>query len=169
MSDKTYPRIRRASSLQPREMGADRPPDRLDRVGFAGPDARYIIAAMYYQQPGGDSLDHGVHVLTDLVATIFGAAVPAPAVIPPPPASNLRADVPAKPALVVGLAQARSKRNTGGPVRNKPPSASQAIPDAPRVAAHPASAMSTRTITVRITPPTLRVGRISPMRCSGQC
>jgi hypothetical protein len=52
-------------------------------VGFAGPDERYIVAAMYHQLPGGDTIDHGVHVLTDLVATIFGAPVPAPVVIPP--------------------------------------------------------------------------------------
>lgn len=51
-------------------------------VGFAGPDARYTVAAMYYQLPGGDTKEKGVHVLTDLVATVFGAPVPAPAVIP---------------------------------------------------------------------------------------
>lgn len=51
-------------------------------VGFAGPDERYVVAAMYHQPPGGDSIERGVHTLTDLVATIFGAPVPAPAVIP---------------------------------------------------------------------------------------
>ncbi len=45
------------------------------------------------------------------------------AVAPPPPitATQQRPDVPAKPALVVGLAQARNKRNTGGPQRAEPP------------------------------------------------
>jgi hypothetical protein len=53
-------------------------------VGFAGPNERYSIGAMYHQLPGGDSLDEGVHTLTDLIATVFGAPVPAPVVIPPP-------------------------------------------------------------------------------------
>ena len=53
-------------------------------VGFAGPQERYIVAAMYSQPRGGDTLERGVHLLTDLVATVFGAPVPAPAVIPPP-------------------------------------------------------------------------------------
>jgi len=51
-------------------------------VGFAGPDERYVVAAMYHQLPGGDTIDHGVHVLSDLVATVFGAPVPAPVVVP---------------------------------------------------------------------------------------
>jgi hypothetical protein len=38
---------------------------------------------MYHQLPGGDTIDEGVHTLTDLVATVFGASVPAPAVVPP--------------------------------------------------------------------------------------
>jgi hypothetical protein len=52
-------------------------------VGFVGPDERYIVAAMY-DQPAGDleSIDIGVHALTDLVATVFGAPVPAPVVVP---------------------------------------------------------------------------------------
>ncbi len=53
-------------------------------VGFAGPDERYVVAVMYHQLPGGDTIDHGVHVVTDLVATVFNAPTPAPAVIPPP-------------------------------------------------------------------------------------
>jgi hypothetical protein len=53
-------------------------------VGFAGPDQQYSIGAMYHQLPGGDSIQEGVHTLTDLVATVFGAPVPAPVVIPPP-------------------------------------------------------------------------------------
>jgi post-segregation antitoxin (ccd killing protein) len=51
-------------------------------VGFAGAGERYLVAAMYHQPPGGDSIEKGVHLLTDLVATIFGAPVPAPATIP---------------------------------------------------------------------------------------
>jgi hypothetical protein len=51
-------------------------------VGFVGPDERYVVGAMYDQLPGGDTIEKGVHVLTDLVATVFGAPVPAPAVIP---------------------------------------------------------------------------------------
>ena len=51
-------------------------------VGFVGPDERYIVGAMYDQVPGGDTIDAGVHVLTDLVAIVFGAPVPAPAVVP---------------------------------------------------------------------------------------
>ena len=53
-------------------------------VGFVGPDEGTIVAAMYHQPAGDDSLDRGVHVLTDLVAMVFGARVPAPAVVPPP-------------------------------------------------------------------------------------
>jgi hypothetical protein len=52
-------------------------------VGFVGPQERYIVAAMYHQPPGGETQDRGVHLLTDLVATVFGSPVPAPAVIPP--------------------------------------------------------------------------------------
>jgi hypothetical protein len=51
-------------------------------VGFVGPDERYVVGAMYDQVPGGDTIDAGVHVLTDLVAIVFGAPVPAPAVVP---------------------------------------------------------------------------------------
>jgi hypothetical protein len=50
-------------------------------VGFVGPEERYVVAAMYDDAPGQE-LDHGVHVLTDLVATVFGAPVPAPVVVP---------------------------------------------------------------------------------------
>jgi hypothetical protein len=52
----------------------------------------------------------------------------------PPPAPSTRQDVPAKPALVVGLAQARNKkRETGGPqlTRQKPPTAAPARPPTP--------------------------------------
>jgi hypothetical protein len=51
-------------------------------VGFAGPDQRYIVAAMYHQNPGGDTDAKGVQVLTDLSALVFGLPVPAPAVVP---------------------------------------------------------------------------------------
>jgi len=47
-----------------------------------GPDERYVVAAMYDQPTGGDTIDAGVPTLTDLVATVFGATVPAPAAIP---------------------------------------------------------------------------------------
>jgi hypothetical protein len=51
-------------------------------VGFVGPGERYVVAAMYHQRPRGGTIARGVHVLTDLVATVFGAPVPAPAVVP---------------------------------------------------------------------------------------
>jgi hypothetical protein len=51
-------------------------------VGFVGPDERYIVSAMYHQPPSGGSIDRGVHLLTDMVATVFGAPVPAPVTIP---------------------------------------------------------------------------------------
>ena len=51
-------------------------------VGFVGPDERYVVGAMYDQPTGGDTIEAGVHTLTDLVATVFGAPVPAPAFIP---------------------------------------------------------------------------------------
>jgi hypothetical protein len=50
-------------------------------VGFVGPGERYLVAAMY-DQAAEQELDNGVHVLTDLVATVFGAPVPAAAVVP---------------------------------------------------------------------------------------
>jgi hypothetical protein len=53
-------------------------------VGFVGPDQQYEVAAMYHQLPGGDNIAEGVHTLSDLIATVFGAPAPAPVVIPPP-------------------------------------------------------------------------------------
>jgi hypothetical protein len=50
-------------------------------VGFAGAEERYVVAALYDQAPEQDLAD-GVHGLTDLVATVFGATVPAPVVVP---------------------------------------------------------------------------------------
>jgi hypothetical protein len=56
-------------------------------VGFAGPDARYAIAVMYQLPPGvntrNGSIRAGVHAISDIVATIFGAPVPAPVTVPP--------------------------------------------------------------------------------------
>lgn len=52
-------------------------------VGFAGKDQRYIVAAMYAQNPGGDTITKGVHALSDIIATIFGAPVPATVSVPP--------------------------------------------------------------------------------------
>ena len=51
-------------------------------AGFVGPAERYVVAAMYHQPPRGGRIDRGVHALTDLVALVFGAPVPAPAVVP---------------------------------------------------------------------------------------
>ena len=50
-------------------------------VGFAGDDERYVIAEMYSMPPGQDSLERGAHTLSDLSATLFGRATPAPAEI----------------------------------------------------------------------------------------
>jgi hypothetical protein len=52
-------------------------------VGFAGPDERYAVAVMY-QLPPGPGIDVGVHAVSDLVATVFGAPTPAPVTIPDP-------------------------------------------------------------------------------------
>jgi hypothetical protein len=52
-------------------------------VGFAGPDERYAVAVMY-QLPPGPGIDVGVHAVSDLVATVFGAQTPAPVTVPDP-------------------------------------------------------------------------------------
>jgi hypothetical protein len=52
-------------------------------VGFAGPDERYAVAVMY-QLPAGPGIDVGVHLVSDLVATVFGGPVPAPVTVPDP-------------------------------------------------------------------------------------
>jgi hypothetical protein len=52
-------------------------------VGFAGPGARYVVAVMYHLPPGS-TVDAGVHAVSDLVATVFGAPVPAPVTVPDP-------------------------------------------------------------------------------------
>jgi hypothetical protein len=52
-------------------------------VGFAGPQERYAVAVMY-QLPAGPGIDVGVHLVSDLVATVFGAPTPAPVTVPDP-------------------------------------------------------------------------------------
>jgi hypothetical protein len=51
-------------------------------VGFAGPDAQYVVVVMF-DQPAGAKIDTGVHTVSDLVATIFGAKTPAAVTVPP--------------------------------------------------------------------------------------
>ncbi|HUS29879.1 MAG TPA: NAD(P)-binding domain-containing protein [Kofleriaceae bacterium] len=86
--------------------------------------------------------DEGGRIADEESQVHIGAAPPSPkgydfdfddenAAPPPPPSAPMRADVPAKPALVVGLAQARNKRQTGGPVRNKPVSVAPPAPPVP--------------------------------------
>ncbi len=52
-------------------------------VGFAGPQERYAVAVMY-QLPPGPGIDTGVHTVSDLVATVFGASTPARVTVPDP-------------------------------------------------------------------------------------
>jgi hypothetical protein len=52
-------------------------------VGFAGPDERYLVAVMYQVDPSG-SLAGGVHTVSDVVALLFGVAVPAQITVPAP-------------------------------------------------------------------------------------
>lgn len=52
-------------------------------VGFAGPNQRYAVAVMY-QLPSGPGIDVGVHTVSDLIATVFGAPTPAPVTVPDP-------------------------------------------------------------------------------------
>ena len=67
----------------------------LNSVGFVGPQERYVVAMMYELLPGtqvaGHRLGDGLHVVNDVVATLFGAPVPAKIPNPslllePPPA-----------------------------------------------------------------------------------
>jgi hypothetical protein len=51
-------------------------------VGFAGPDAQYAVVIMFDQQAGG-TIGAGVHTVSDIVATVFGAKVPANITVPP--------------------------------------------------------------------------------------
>ncbi len=52
-------------------------------VGFAGPHQRYLVALMY-DLPAGLAIGDGVHAVSDLVATVFGATVPAKVTVPDP-------------------------------------------------------------------------------------
>jgi thioredoxin reductase/ferredoxin len=101
--------------------------------------------------------DEGGRLADEESQVHIGAAPPAPlgvdfdfedegAVIAPPPPA--RVDVPAKPAVVVGLAQARKKRSTGGPTVQRPDNPPPA-PQPPRVAAAPSMPLPARK------PPTL--------------
>ncbi|NMH97881.1 tat pathway signal sequence [Pseudonocardia acidicola] len=54
-----------------------------DTVGFAGPDERYLVAVMYQVDPRGTLAD-GVHTVSDVVALLFGAPVPARITVPAP-------------------------------------------------------------------------------------
>jgi hypothetical protein len=53
-------------------------------VGFAGPNARYVVAVMYHLPPGSGTIGAGVHAVSDAVATVFGAPTPAPVTVPDP-------------------------------------------------------------------------------------
>lgn len=50
-------------------------------VGFAGPGARYVVAVMD-DLPAGAGIGDGVHAVSDVVATVFGAPVPAAVTVP---------------------------------------------------------------------------------------
>ena len=52
-------------------------------VGFAGPNQRYLVALMY-ELPPDLEIGDGVHAVSDLVATVFGAKVPATVTVPDP-------------------------------------------------------------------------------------
>ncbi|WP_018350440.1 hypothetical protein [Longispora albida] len=52
-------------------------------VGFAGPGERYTLAIMYSMPAGQDSLDLGVHTVSDIAAALFGVATPVPVVVRP--------------------------------------------------------------------------------------
>ncbi len=54
-----------------------------DTVGFAGPGERDTVAIMYQMGPSG-SLADGVHEVSDVVALLFGAPVPARITVPAP-------------------------------------------------------------------------------------
>lgn len=53
----------------------------VSSVGFAGPAERYVVAVMYELEPGtqepGNTIRDGVSAVSDVVATFFGAKVPA--------------------------------------------------------------------------------------------
>jgi hypothetical protein len=50
-------------------------------VGFAGPGERFVVAVMDDLPPGA-SIDAGVRAVSDVVATVFGANVPAEVTVP---------------------------------------------------------------------------------------
>lgn len=50
-------------------------------VGFAGPGERYVVAVMDDLPPGA-GIAAGVHAVSDVVATVFGARTPAPVTVP---------------------------------------------------------------------------------------
>jgi hypothetical protein len=54
-----------------------------DTVGFAGPGERYAVAVMFQASSAG-SLAGCVHTVSDVVATLFGAPVPAAITVPAP-------------------------------------------------------------------------------------
>lgn len=51
-------------------------------VGFAGPDAQYAVVIMFDQEAGG-TVGTGVRTVSDIIATVFGAKVPANVTVPP--------------------------------------------------------------------------------------
>ena len=51
-------------------------------VGFAGDAERYVVAVMD-DLPSGAGIAAGVHAVSDVVATIFGAGTPAAVTVPP--------------------------------------------------------------------------------------
>jgi len=57
-----------------------------DSVGFAGPDERYLVAVMYHLPTSAGvaaaGIHAGAHAVSDLVATLFGAPVPAAVSVP---------------------------------------------------------------------------------------
>ena len=57
-----------------------------DTVGFAGPEQRYVVAVMYHLPPSAPltsaGIHTGAHTVSDLVATVFGAPVPATVSVP---------------------------------------------------------------------------------------
>jgi hypothetical protein len=65
----------------------------INSVGFAGPDERYVVAVMYELEPGtqisGNTVHDGVQTVSDVVATLFGAKVPASV-----PSTSLLVDPP---------------------------------------------------------------------------
>jgi hypothetical protein len=53
-------------------------------VGFAGLGAEYAVVIMF-DQPAGATIDTGVHTVSDIIATAFGAKTPADVTVPSPP------------------------------------------------------------------------------------